>query len=407
MSLLGSTPNPADAFSRFMAGVFDEKKLIGVPTGFQAFFGRAESGSETLFSPDANTVDIDIVKGNEKIAALIPRGTVSRPLGSRQKNAAAGKMYTFSRKFPLAEEEGDINADQLLYRLPGENPYARMTRLDRMRELGMKIHTENIRRTIRMFEVLAAQSVLEGKQDAIIGTSDTDLQYDFRRDANHTFSVPAVWDAGTPNILGDIDTACDLIRQNGHVAPDFIGFGGDAINAFISDTTAQELADNRRFELIEVSSNNPVPTKFARFVEAGWTPRGRLRTPQGYELWIFTYIDVYTNTAGNPVKYMPDDKVFVASTQARCDRYFGPPESIPMLPQRVQLYQDLFGFDPGMAPMPLGLKAPGNTIDPAMFYIDAYVAGNWKAVTIRTQAAPIFATTHTDAFVVMDGMITP
>ena len=45
------------------------------------------------------------------------------------------------------------------------------------------------------------------------------------------------------------------------------------------------------------------------------------------------------------------------------------------------------------------MHIPTNTIMANMFHSDAYMAANGKAVTVRTQAAPIFATTMTDAFV--------
>ena len=397
-----SSPVPQDIFSRYMAGAFDEKNIIGVSTGFQAFFGNPANGAETVFSPDANAVDIDIIRGNERIAALIPRGTVSRPLGSTQKNLQSERFSSFSRKYPLTEEEGDISSDKLLNRIAGENPYDRMSRLDRMRHHAVKIHTESIRKTARLFEVLAAQSVLTGKQDAILGTTNSDLQYDFRRNAAHISMVGTSWAGGEANILSDIDAGADKLRANGHVMPDMLILGSTAMNSFVKDTTVAALADNRRFEFIRLGANNPAPAKFQRFIEGGFIPQGSLRTPEGHEFWIFTYLDVYTNSAGNPTKYLIDDLAVLASSTARCDRYFGPPESLPMVPQRDQLYRELFGFDPSAAPMPMSMRAAGGIIDPAMFYSDAYVSSDWKKVTVRTQAAPIFATTMTDAFVILD-----
>lgn len=397
-----STPVVQDLFSRFMAGAYDEKQIVSVSTGFQAFFGRPENGSETIFSPDSNAVDIDIIRGNERTAALIPRGTVSRSLGSLQKNVRSERMSTFSRKYPLSEEEGDITGDILLNRVSGENPYDRMTRMDRLRYHALKIHHENIRRQVRLFEVLAAQSVLTGKQDAILGTSNTDLQYDFRRNATHTVTVGTSWAGGSANILGDIDAACAKVRANGRTMPDMMLLGATAMNSFVKDTTVAVLADNRRFDFMAVGMNNPVPPKFQRFVDGGFIPQGKLRTPAGYELWLFTYLDIYNDTAGTATKYLPDDKVVIASSGARCDRYFGPPENLPMVPMREALYRDYFGFDPMAAPMPAKMRAAGNVIDPSMFYCDAYVSQDWKKITVRTQSAPIFATTMTDAFVVVD-----
>lgn len=398
-----STPAPQDLFSRFMAGAFDEKQIVSVSTGFQAFFGATANGSETIFSPDSNAVDIDIIRGNERLAALIPRGTVSRSLGSLQKNVRSGLKSVFSRKYPLSEEEGDITGDILLNRVAGENPYDRMTRMDRLRYHALKIHHENVRRQVRLFEVLAAQSVLTGKQDAILGTTNTDLQYDFRRNPTHTVTVGTSWAGGSADILGDIDAGCAKVRTNGRTMPDMMVLGSTAMNSFVKDTTVAALADNRRFEFLQVGRNNPMPQKFQRFVDGGFIAQGVLRTPAGYELWLFTYLDIYNEpTAGTATKYMPDDKVIIASSMARCDRYFGPPENLPMVPMREALYRDYFGFDPMQPPMPAKMRAAGNVIDPAMFYCDAYVSQDWKKITIRSQAAPIFATTMTDAFVVLD-----
>lgn len=404
MSTNSLTPNAVDPFSRFMADMFDEQQVISVPTGFQAFFGRP--GSLTLFSPDSNVVDIDIIRGNKKIAALIPRGMVSKPLGSLQKNLNTENWTAFSRKYPLSEEEGDLTADQILFRVAGEKPYSTATRLARMRELAMRIHLESVRRTVRMFEVLAAQSVLEGVQDAIIGTANTDLQYNFQRKSSHIFSAPIAWDNASAVIMANIDAACDLLEANGNVSPGFMGIGGQARDAFIKDDVVQALADNRRYELINVSQNNPVPPEYATFVASGWIPVGRLRTPKGYVLWMFTYNRTYQNSAGTAVKIMPEDQCFITSVEARCDRYFGPGETLPMIPQRRELYQQLFGFDPDMAPMPANILGDGRIIEPAMFYCDAYVSNDWKKVSIRSQSAPIFATTQTDAFVTITDLIT-
>jgi hypothetical protein len=389
-----------------MVDMFDEKRFIGVPTGFQAFFGRPETGGETLFSPDANVVDIDIIRGNERIAALIPRDTISRTLGPTQKNMKAEEWSSFSRKYPLSNEEADITADQLEYRQAGDNPYVRRTKLDKMRRLAIKYHHENMRRHVRLFEVLCSQSIRTGKQDAILGTTNPNLQYDFRRNALLNITVGTGWNQAGADIIGDIDLACGRVREHGKVEPDFMGLGGQAMDAFIKDATVQALADNRRIELIEVSTNNPVPDKYARFVKAGWKARGRLRTPEGFVLWLFTYLDVYTNSAGAATKYLPDDEAFIASTDARCDRYFGPSNLLPNIPQKEQMMQQFFGFTSDTAPMPMNIKDPGNVILPEMFYCDAYVTGNWEKISIRTRSGPIFATTMTDAFARLDGLIT-
>lgn len=399
-----ATPNTVDIFSRFMARKFDEKAAaIGNSTAFQAFFGK--DGSETVFSPDSNVVDIDIIRGNERTAALIPRGVVSRSLGSLQKNQNVEKYTSFSRKYPLAEEEGDITGDQILNRVAGEAPYNNAAdRFDRMRILGLKVHMESVRRIVRLFERLAAQSALTGKQDAILGTSDTDLQYDFRRNTGLTVTPSNTWDSGSQDILGDIDGICDKIREYGKVQPNAMFLGGGAMDAFIKDLTIKDVADNRRFDLLTLDS--VIPAGFERFTASGWNPRGVLRTPQGYLLYMFTNVDGYINEAGTFTQYMPTDQALITSTMARADRYFGPPETLPMVPQRAEFYREMFGMDPFAPMMPARVMNEGAIIDPGMFYCDAYASNDWKKVTLRTQSAPIFATTQTDAFGLLQNLLT-
>jgi hypothetical protein len=351
-------------------------------------------------------VDIDIIRGNEKVAALIPRDTVSRVLGPKQKDMTAEQWTGFSRKFPLSNEEGNISAEQLENKLAGDNPYVVRSKREKMRHLAVKFCHENIRRHVRLFEVLASQSILEGKMDSILGTTNTNLQYDFRRNALLIHTVGTGWNQVGADIMGDIDGRCDKIRELGHVTPDFIGIGGQAMDSLIKDSQMQAQADNRRYELIEVGLNNPVPQNFSHLIAAGWRARGRLRTPKGYELWMFTYLDGYTNDAGVFTKYLPEDQAIIAYVGARCDRYFGPSNLLPNIPQKEAIMQEFFGFTSDSAPMPMNIKSPGGVIIPEMFYTDMYANDQWEKLTVRTRCAPIFATTQTDAFATLKGLIT-
>jgi hypothetical protein len=388
-----------------MVQAFDERDIIGVPTAFQAFFGRPETGGKTLFSPNSSVVDIDILRGNEKIAPLIRRGVVST--NSSGMSTQEGKSTNQSRIYPLIEEEGSISASELNDRVAGEAVSGSgVTKEGRLRLKALAIHKEHVRRIARTFEVLCAQSILTGKMDAIIGTSETALQYDFRRLATHIITVGTAWDAATPDIMGDFDTACGLIRQDGHVTADMTIIGEGAFSAFLNDTTTKALADNRRIEMIQVSKNHPVPDKFARFIAGGITPRGSLTTPGGRTLWMFTYDDLYVDLSDASTLYMPTGSALVCASGARCDRYFGPSELLPMDTVRSTWYQSLFGFSPAIPPMPPNIKGMDHAINPAMFYHDAYHGGNQKGVTVRSQAAPIFSTTMTDAFVTLNGLLT-
>ena len=109
-----NSPNTTDAFSRYFIEMFNDRDMISVAKGFQAFFGNPANGGRTIINPDSKVVDIDIMRGNKKIAALIPRGGVSRSLGGRRQTATGEDYSTFSRVYPLAEEIYPISGDKIL-----------------------------------------------------------------------------------------------------------------------------------------------------------------------------------------------------------------------------------------------------------------------------------------------------
>ena len=402
---LTTTPQTVDQFNRLWAEIFDEREYISVPTVFQSLFGNSSNGGITYFSDSAEAVDIDIIRANERTTALIPRGTVGRTLNNKTINQE--KYTTFSRVFPLAEDTYDINSSQLSKRLAGENPYdGNQTRLDRCRALALKGAKEIVRRMIRLYERLAAQSVIEGIQDAILDTSDTNLQYDFKRNSNLLITVSNTWDSGSQTIMADIDGACDNLRQYGHITPDYMLIGGGALAALLDDSDISTLADNRRFGLINVDNLSSMPPRFARLVAAGAEWRGTFKTAKGRTLYLFTYTDIYDNESGTATLYMPTDKAIIGSSTARFDRYFGPPDVLPVDTEVRNLYADYFGFSPDALPMPMNVKNPGGIITPEMFFFDAYKGKGNKSLTLRSQSAPIFATTMTDATAVLSGLLT-
>jgi hypothetical protein len=396
-------PLALDPYSRMMAAAFDESAFIGVPTGFQSLFGRPGFG-QTLYSPVASVIDIDIIRGNKKTAALIPRGMISRPLGANQRDTSAGKYSSFSRRFPLALEEGAIGADQLEFRGAGENPYAApFDHLSRVRRLALRNHQAQVRRMILLFERLAAQAIVEGKQDAILDTTSTDEQYDFLRKATHTFSASASWGTAATDIAGDIDDGCELIREDANVNPDFMLCSEEAIKGILKNTALLAWADNRRIGLLQVGSLNapPMPPAFQRMVDGGMMHRGMIETPHGFRLHVFSYVDTYTDNSGTATKYMPANYAVIGSSQAICDRYFGPPERLPLSPAEEADMRYFMGVDPRGGMMPPNIKGAADVVSPAMFYFDFYKSGR-KVFTVETQSAPIFAPTMTDAWVTID-----
>lgn len=406
MSIGMSTPVAQDGYSRALIELFDDRVVMPAPKGFQAFFGRPETGSSSVFCPSGEVVDIDIIRGNEKTAAYIHRGANGKSLAAAT-NTSTQEYSSNSYRFPLAEIEGSIGAAQLNRRLAGESPYAGASREARLMGLARDHHYDHVRRLVRLFELSAAESILLGQQSAILGTTNAGLIYDWGRADGNTITVTTAWDAVGATIMSDIDGACKQARTAGHVTPDMIVAGEDAMRAMLNDDTFQDLADNRRIGFVAIDREaDSVPTRFQRFIAGGFIYRGILYTAQGYRLHLFTYPEVYEDADGAAQNYMPTDKVVITSSLARCDRYFGPPETLPLDSTRIQWYQSMFGFSPLAAVMPPNFEGDGMIVDPRMFYFDAYPSSNQKNLILRSQAAPLFPTTHTDAFVTLDGLIT-
>lgn len=398
-----NTPVSQGLYHRYVMDTFNEKEYVGLPTGFQSLFGRPESGSKSVFDAETLEFDIDIIRANERIASLVPRGTMALPV---EGHIASTKEKFTERNIipPLGEELSAIDANQLFLRSPGENSFQQRTRLDKMREMARELHVEQHRRFVRTFELLASTVVLTGTMPAIIGTTDTGLTYDFKRKSTHTFTAAASWLTAGTNVLGDIDTGCELVRQDAHVTPDYALASAEAMAGILSNTKILSNADNRRVNQGYLQTGGTLPGKFQHLVDNGFVFRGVLDTPKGHTLHLFTYLDGYDNSSGTYTKYITADKFIIGSTQARLDRIFGPGERMPITATEESYYQELFGFSSEAAPMPTGVAGSG-IVTPDMFHHDVIIPDHKKSLMIRTQCAPVFVPTMVDSFVVID--ITP
>jgi Phage major capsid protein E len=400
------TPNVADTYSRFYVNLFDEQRAIGVPAGFAAFFGKPGK-DQTIIDPGALDFDIDIIRGNEKLAPLVLRGTNAQSIGSTNKSLNQEKFTTASRVVPLIEQITPIGASQLNKRVAGENPYSGITTFDRLRILAAKAHLEEFKTILRTFSWLATQSILTGKMPAIINTTNTELIYDFQRSANMFRALGAgeQWQNTNVNPIDSITIGAGLVRVNGKERPDMIIMGGAAMTGFLNNPNIKDAGDNRRIKLVEADKDIAPPEKMRRYVEAGFEYWGYVITNgSGYKLHMFTLPEVYTDLAGASQPYMPTDKALICYSDGRNDRFFGAFEKIPSTALDDQWYQQMFGFNPMAVPMP-EVKGPASLYNSNMFYCDAFMAENKKTVNTRTQTAPIFATTQTDVYYVLSTVV--
>jgi hypothetical protein len=402
MTYYANTPVVRDAFTRSMVESFSDKDNIGVPQAFQSLFGNPANGGQTIYSPDKNTVEITIMRGNDRIAALVPRGGLPGFDASGSK-LVDPKYSVFTRVYPLIEDESPIRSDKLLFAMPGETDESRMSREDRMAYLARELIREQQRRIGRTCEYLASQSIITGKMPVkAYGATAAGEIFDFLRPSAHTFAAAAEWGAAAGDPGANLVTASNYVRNDAHVEPDYAIMDAGSFAGLRDNENIQKLADIRRFEFVQLGSVAGLEAKYQRMVANGFTYVGRLLLSNGANLALFIYTEQYTNPSSAATLYLPLGYCVVGSTAARCDRYFGPPEALPMGPTAKAVYRELFGFNLDSPPVAPNAK-PGNAFDPAMYFHDAYLDGKNKGVWIRSQAAPIYATVMTDAFSTITG----
>lgn len=394
------SPSAPSIYKKMMDSVFDERDYVALPTGFQSFFGRLGGGSKIFEAQDIQ-VDVDIIRATERLAQMYPRGQYAHDIDPK-KYAMQELFSTRSFRFPFAEEETHISAAELRLRSAGENEYQRLDDRMRLRLKAFRAHKEHLRKHVRLFEYLASQVVLTGKQPAIIGATETEWLYDFKRHSDHTADASAAWLTAGTDILSDLNTACVSLRKKASVAADGLLVGSNAFKGIRGNTAIKAESDLRRFETASIGGERTLPGKWAFMVEAGFDYRGRLEVDSGKFLDVFTYDHYYDNSSGTATPYLHADRAVVFSSETKCDAYFGPNERLDYSPQEIAEMQYYLGMGPMAGPLPPNVKGPAGQIDLRMFHFDAYMDGRRTGMTIRTQSAPIFAPTMTDGFYVID-----
>jgi hypothetical protein len=384
-----------------MTGAFSEHEIIQLKPAFLSFFGQSPD-SVTRYMPDNSAFEIQIQRiSGEFRAKLKRRGTYADSVGSTQKQTDVEQYTDLVTTFPLAEESGDVHAQQLDERVFGEPHYRPYTKLQRLRQRAFEIHRAHLWRLARMMNWLASQSILTGQQPIIEGASGTDDYIDFYRNSNMTVTLGTAW-TGSTDPLDDLDDAWEAGRQYGKVNLTGALCGEAAFAAFLQNSVITTLADNRRLLRMRDNPGMTPPSEFARFVDSGFTYQARVTTYQGHVFDMFTYGEQYQLDNGTWTKYMPTDKVLCFNPMTRGDRYFGPSEQLPMSPARRQDYQFYMGMDPLTLSIPGDVKAWTPNFSPEMFHFDMRVAD--RSLLFRSQVAPIYAPYHTDAFYLMEGV---
>lgn len=248
-------------------------------------------------------VDIDIVKGNRKMAAFI------HPMVGGEIVQAEG-YETKSYAPPLINPATISTADQLLERLPGEDMYSGKTPADRAAEKLIEEYNQLNDMTTRREEWMAAQVLTTGQLK--VKGKGVDEVIDFGLTNKITLASTEKWDASAADIWGNLKDWKQQVSRNGFANANMVIMGKAAADAFMADATVAKLLDNRRIEIGAIKPEE---------MEGGLTYYGHLNLP-GVD--IYGYDEVYLDDeTGETKPLIPDNVVLMIPSAASFMRAYG------------------------------------------------------------------------------------
>lgn len=248
-------------------------------------------------------VDIDIVKGNRKMAAFI------HPMVGGEIVQAEG-YETKSYAPPLINPATVSTADQLLERLPGEDMYSGKTPADRAAEKLIEEYNQLNDMTTRREEWMAAQVLTTGQLK--VKGKGVDEVIDFGLTNKITLASTKKWGASAADIWGNLKDWKQQVSRNGFANANMVIMGKAAADAFLADATIKNMLDNRRIEIGAIKPEE---------MEGGLTYYGHLNLP-GVD--IYGYDEVYLDDeTGETKPLIPDNVVLMIPSAASFMRAYG------------------------------------------------------------------------------------
>ena len=248
-------------------------------------------------------VDIDIVKGNRKMAAFI------HPMVGGEIVQAEG-YETKSYAPPLINPATISTADQLLERLPGEDMYSGKTPADRAAEKLIEEYNQLNDMTTRREEWMAAQVLTTGQLK--VKGKGVDEVIDFGLTNKITLASTKKWGASAADIWGNLKDWKQQVSRNGFANANMVIMGKAAADAFMADATVAKMLDNRRIEIGAIKPEE---------MEGGLTYYGHLNLP-GVD--IYGYDEIYLDDeTGETKPLIPDNVVLMIPSAASFMRAYG------------------------------------------------------------------------------------
>ena len=248
-------------------------------------------------------VDIDIVKGNRKMAAFVHPmvgGEIVQNEGYETKSYAP----------PLINPATVTTADMFLQRLPGEDIYSGRTPADRAAEKLTEEYNKLNDMTTRREEWMAAQVLTTGQLKVKGKGVDEVIDFGFTNKIN--LEGTKQWGKSAADTMGNLREWKRQGSRNGFANANMVIMGKLAANHFMSDSNVLDLMDKRRFDIGAMAPKE---------LEGGLNYYGHLNLP-GVD--IYGYDEVYLDEeTGETKPLIPDNMVLMIPSNANFMRAYG------------------------------------------------------------------------------------
>lgn len=298
------------------------------------------------------TVDIDIVKGKRKMAPFVhPRlpGSNSNREGYRTDN------YTP----PYIQPKRDTDAELILKRSPGENPYASQPPVMRAAaQLGRDL-AELDEEITRREEWMCAQALTTG-QIRVVGEGVDDT-IDFLMASDHKITLTTgKWDAAGSNPIGNLRGWKRKIAKDSGRTANVGVMSAEAVDAFQANDMVMKMLNTRRVDLGIIKPEE---------LPDGVTYLGYLNDP-GIDLYAYDEWYLDAENAEQPI--ISEGGIILGSTNTRNGVLYG-------------AIQDLDAIESGLVE--------------ARRFPKTWVTPEPSARWLKLQSAPLAAMLEPDAFI--------
>lgn len=266
-------------------------------------FFRNKFFNKPIVTHDVEVVDLDIYKGQRKVAPYTRATSKSKPLSRTSFTTGGFKIPYIKLNRSLAA------AETILKRPLGEHIYTTKTPAELAAEQVAKDLFEIEESIARAEELQAAQAIITGL--IVIKGEEVDAEINLGRDAALTFTAGTLW-SGAADIHANLRTWGRLVFEKSGFTPNVMIAAPDVLDVFFANAGVRAILDNRRISPGNINTNIATQYPGARYY-------GEFA---GYEIW--EYYELYLDDADNTEKALvPANHIILASEGMECIPHYG------------------------------------------------------------------------------------